>query len=319
MDRRSFVASVALAPLAWGNDLAPAPVRRLPDDVVFIGAGFDGVAVVRMLPHLGVRSVHGSIMCGDRDADLWDTVVGPNGPAAATRFASETLAGFRAIPATTVIAIALADQIGSRLIGPLLQQFAPVSSVHVVALLPRIPPGKPWTTRAERGLQTICGQAAGYSVFDEDALMRDGPSPQPGEWYDLLHYRLAGAAARAIADPGRRIANCSLPGEDFGWPGRREDIVVTLPPGLSGDGPTQLVFPGLFLRAQCGYLANVEGLTGSHAKAPSLAEARDNLAEAIVFALGAFRKHYDLSPQEAARNLRTLGHAVPFGASHLIV
>lgn len=309
MDRRRFVASVALSPLAWRMQSVSRPGRRLPDDVLIIGVGSMGVAVVEFLDGLGVQLANRIALSGKRNAGLWEALRGPDGTVAARRYVAETLSGYREVPPTTVVTIALGELIESRLIDPLLEQLASVSSVHVVGLLPDMSRGSPCSSWAEQGLRAICRRAAGYSVIDEDARTRAAPWPH----FSDGPCRLASATARALANPARRIADCSLPGEDFGWPGRREDVVVTLPRETTSDAPTRLVFTGLFLRSPSGYRAIVEGLYSASARGASLAEARGNLATAIVNALRSLRVVFGVTPHEAARNLKSCGRAVPSG------
>ena len=66
MDRRGFVASLTLAPLAWHGAAANRKARRWRDDVFLVGVGYAGTTVLQLLERRGVTTKQEWVWPGDR-------------------------------------------------------------------------------------------------------------------------------------------------------------------------------------------------------------------------------------------------------------
>jgi hypothetical protein len=216
MDRRGFVASMTLAPLAWRGAASNRKARRWRDDVFLIGVGYAGTTVLQFLERRGVTTAQWLIRSGERgsrkmgvdESRLRRDLRGRSPVLTARHEVWEMMSRFREIPRTSVVAVGLGGLTGSSLIGPLVEQLTDVSTVHVVATTPLRFEGRERASRAEDALWTIRQSDAGYTVFD---LERVKDEMQPlGRYADFLKAvdrRLAGATARAMAEPRVRVVN----------------------------------------------------------------------------------------------------------------
>lgn len=216
MDRRGFVASLTLAPLAWRGAVSNQQARRWRDDVFLIGVGCAGTTVIQLLERRGVTTAQWMIWSGDRgwramgvdESCLHRDLRGRSPVLTARHEVWQRLSDYREIPRTTVVTVGLGGLTGSSLIGPLVEHLADVSSVHVVATTPLRFEGRERASRAEEALWAIRQSDAGYTVFDLE-LVKDEMQPV-GRYDDFLKSvdrRLAGAAARAMAEPRVRVVN----------------------------------------------------------------------------------------------------------------
>jgi len=215
MDRRGFVASLTLAPLVW-RGVARPKARRWRDDVFLIGVGYAGTTVLQLLERRGVTTAQWLIWSGERgsrkmgvdESCLHRDLRGRSPVLTARHEVWETLSRFREIPRTAVVTVGLGGLTGSSLIGPLVEQLTDVSTVHVVATTPLRFEGRERASRAEDALWAIRQSDAGYTVFD---LERAKDEMQPlGRYADFLKAvdrRLAGAVARAMAEPRVRVVD----------------------------------------------------------------------------------------------------------------
>jgi len=216
MDRRGFVASLTLAPLAWRGAAATQPARRHRDDVFLVGVGYAGTTVLQLLERRGVTTARWWVWPRDRswreigvdESCLHRDLRGRSPVLTARHEVWEMLSNFREIPRTAVVTVGLGGLTGSMLIGPLLEQLTDVSTVHVVATTPLRFEGRERATRAEDALWAIRQSDAGYTVFD---LERVKDEMQPVGPYDrflkAVDRKLAGAAVRAMQEPRARVVD----------------------------------------------------------------------------------------------------------------
>ena len=209
MDRRGFVASLTLAPLAW-RGVARPKARRWRDDVFLVGVGYAGTTVIQLLERLGVTTANWRVWSGDRswramgvdESCLHRDLRGRSPVLTARHEVWQMLSHFREIPRTTVVTVGLGGLTGSSLIGPLMEQLTEVSTVHVVATTPLRFEGRQREHRAERPLWAIRQSDAGYTVFDLERVKDEmQPLPPYRDFLKAVDRRLAGAAARAMAAP----------------------------------------------------------------------------------------------------------------------
>jgi hypothetical protein len=209
MDRRGFVASLTLAPLAW-RGVARPKARRWRDDVFLVGVGYAGTTVIQLLERLGVTTANWRVWSGDRswramgvdESCLHRDLRGRSPVLTARHEVWQMLSHFHEIPRTTVVTVGLGGLTGSSLIGPLVEQLTDVSSVHVVATTPLGFEGHERASRAEDALWAIRQSDAGYTVFDLERVKDEmQPLPPYRDFLKAVDRRLAGAAARAMAAP----------------------------------------------------------------------------------------------------------------------
>ena len=212
MDRRGFVASLTLAPLALRGAAATQPARRWRDDVFLVGVGYAGMTVLQLLERRGVTTAKWMIWSGERgwremgvdESCLHRELRGRSPVLTARHEVWQRLAHYRELPGTSVVTVGLGGLTGSMLIGPLVEQLTEevTSAVHVVATTPLRFEGRERAQRAEEALWAIRQSDAGYTVFD---LERAKDEMQPVGRYDdflkAVDRRLAGAAARAMEEP----------------------------------------------------------------------------------------------------------------------
>ena len=311
MNRRRVVfgaAAASLAPLAPRAAGSGRPAAQPRHDVLLVGVGRSGVAVIDSLEEHGVRGAERiALRARPEPATIpWEVVRAQDGPAIA-HLVSESVDRLRAVPPITIVVGAMEGRTASLALGPLIEHLSPRSSVHVVALLPHVTYGWPWTSRARSTLRSIIESGAGFSLIEPDQPVRNQDfcpcCHQELDYHERLHRALVGAAVRGIGAPTSRVATCDLPGEPFGWPGRQETITV-----ITGQSSR---FTGLFLGVPDGYQACVEGLFLARVRSATLAEARTDLARVARQSLEAARRLYGLTPEQVARNLEAIGRAVP--------
>jgi hypothetical protein len=216
MDRRGFVASLTLAPLAWSGAVSNSKPRRWRDDVFLVGVGYAGTTVLQLLERRGVTTANWMIWSGERgwreigveESCLHRYLRGRSPVLTARHEVWERLSHYRKLPRTSVVAVGLGGLTGSSLIGPLVEQLTEVSTVHVVATTPLRFEGRERATRAEDALWAIRQSDAGYTVFD---LERVKDEMQPVGRYDdflkAVDRRMAGATVRAMAEPRVRVVS----------------------------------------------------------------------------------------------------------------
>jgi hypothetical protein len=215
MDRRGFVASLTLAPLAL-RGVARPKARRWRDDVFLIGVGYAGTTVLQLLERRGVTTANWMIWSGERgwrriavhESSLHRELRGRSPVLTARHEVWERLSHHRELPRTTVVTVGLGGLTGSMLIGPLVEQITDVSTVHVVATTPLRFEGRERASRAEDALWAIRQSDAGYTVFDlERAKDEMQPLGRYGDFLKAVDRRMAGAAARAMEEPRMRVVN----------------------------------------------------------------------------------------------------------------
>ena len=216
MDRRGFVASLTLAPLAWHGAVSNRKARRWRDDVFLVGVGYAGTAVLQLLERRGVTTKQEWVWPGERswqeigvdESCLHRDLRGRSPVLTARHEVWEMLSHFREIPRTAVVTVGLGGLTGSSLIGPLIEQLTDVSTVHVVATTPLRFEGRERAKRAEQALWAIRHSDAGYTVFDLERLKDEMQSlGRYGDFLKAVDRRLAGAVARAMAEPRVRVVN----------------------------------------------------------------------------------------------------------------
>jgi hypothetical protein len=216
MDRRGFVASLALAPLVLRGAAATQPARRSRDDVFLVGVGYAGMTVLQLMERRGVTTANWMIWSGDRgwremgldESCLHRDLRGRSPVLTARHEVWERLSHCRTLPPTSVVAVGLGGLTGSMLIGPLLEQLTDVSTVHVVATTPLRFEGRERAKRAEDALWEIRQSDAGYTVFDLERVKNEmQPVGRYSGFLKAVDCRMAGAAVRAMADPMARVVN----------------------------------------------------------------------------------------------------------------
>ena len=215
MDRRGFVASLTLAPLAWSGVASPK-ARRWRDDVFLIGVGYAGTTVLQLLERRGVTTAQWMIWSGERgwreigvdESCLHRDLRGRSPVLTARHEVWERLSHYRKIPRTSVVTVGLGGLTGSSLIGPLVEQLTEESAVHVVATTPLLFEGRERATRAEDALWEIRQSDTGYTVFDLERVKDEmQPVGRYSEFLKAVDRKLAGAVVQAMAEPGLRAVN----------------------------------------------------------------------------------------------------------------
>jgi hypothetical protein len=216
MNRRGFVASLALTPLAWPGSGTSKTPRRWRDDVFLVGLGYAGTTVLRLLEKRGVTTAQWTVWSGDQswreigvdESCLHRNLRGRSPVLTARHEVWQRLSGFRRIAPTSVVTVGLGGLTGSSLIGPLVDELNEDSSVHVVATTPLRFEGRLRARRAEKALWEILKSDAGYTIIDMEVL-KGGMQPlgRDGDFLKAADRRLAGAAVRAMADPTKRTVN----------------------------------------------------------------------------------------------------------------